>query len=167
MRLEDVFARASRRDRGVTLVEVLIAIFVVSVGCLGAASALWYGIQAERYAERRTYAVFVGREMLNMIRARNEPFIGPLPAIGSELNDGDYDDDGDDNGPRRPFNAPPFENDFPDNINYQRRIEMKRMSNNPNSHLSELTAIKVTLFWNEGASEKSVTLRGFHKRSGI
>lgn len=149
--------------RGLTLVEVLVAIFVVSVGVLGAMSALWYGIRAERYAERRTTGVFVCRELLNLIRSRNEPFNSTFPVIGSDLNDGNYDNDSDDSGPRRPLNHPPFANDFSGAENFRRRIEMKRLSTDPNSHLSSLAAIKVTVFWDEGGHEKWVTLWAFHK----
>lgn len=153
-----------RWTRGLTLVEVLVAIFVVSVGILGTLSAIWYGIRSERYAERRTTAVFVCRELMNLIRSRNEPFnTGTFPALGSPLNDGNYDDDGDDNGPKRLLNDPPFGNDFSGAENFRRRIEMKRLSTDPNNHLSDLAAIKVTVFWNEGASEKRVTLWAYHK----
>lgn len=151
-----------KRMRGLSMVELLIAIFVVSVGVLGTVSALWYGIRSERYSDRRSNAVYQAREMLNQIRAKNYPFIaGAL----TQLNDGDYDSAADDNGPRKAFNAPPFENFYPTNpYNFERRVEIKMMSNNANSHLSDLAAIKVTLWWTEGASEKSLTLYGMHRR---
>lgn len=153
-----------REERGLTLVEVLVAIFVVSVGVLGTSAVLWYAIKGERNAERRTQAVYWAREMLNTIQAQNLPFVsGNPPAPPAPLNDGDYDSDGDDNGPRRAFNAPPFENSFP-NLNFERRIEMKVLSTDNNSHLSQIAAIKVTLFWNEGAKQKQVTIWGYHTR---
>lgn len=156
---------AKRRRAGVTLVEVLVAIFVVSVGMLGTLSALWYGIRSERYSERRTTGVFLCREVLNLVRSRNLPFAtSTFPNVASGINDGNYDDDGDDNGTKRALNAPPFANDFSGSENFRRRIEMKRLSTNANSHLSRLAAIKVTVFWNEGGSEKRVTLWAFHKR---
>lgn len=150
--------------RGLSLVEVLIAVFVVSVGTLGAVSALWYGIRTEKYAERRTKAVFLSREMLNLVRSRNLPFLPTVPPVGDPINDGVYDDPGDDNGARRPFNAPPFSNDFSSDFNFERRIEMKLMSANPNDHMSEMAGIKVTLYWVEGGAAKEVTLWGFHRR---
>ncbi len=153
---------------GFTLIEVLIAIFVVSVGVLGTMSALWYGIRSERYSERRTAAVFVVREMLNQIRSQNLPFTtSTFPAVGSELNDGSFDDDSDDSGPKRAFNAPPFANttSFGNTTeSFQRRIEMKRLSTNENDYRSTIAAVKVSLFWNEGASEKKVTLWAYHRK---
>lgn len=133
---------------------------------LATTSVLWYSIRAERNSERRSQAVFWGREMLNLVRSRNLPFSGPFPTVVSELNDGNFDDNGDDSGPRRAFNAPPFGNDFDDPMctNFQRRIEMKLLSTDPNSHLSDMAAIKVTVYWNEGASQKQVTLWAYHRR---
>lgn len=150
--------------RGLSLVEVLIAVFVVTVGTLGAVSALWYGIKTEKYAERRTKAVFLGREMLNLIRSRNLPFLPTVPPIGDPINDGDYDNPADDGGARRAFNDPPFSNDFNSDFNFERRIEMKSMSTDPNDHMSEMAGIKVTLYWVEGGSQKEVTLWGYHRR---
>lgn len=172
--LDEAFMRSLstlRKPRGVSLMELLIAIFVIAIGVLGTVSALWYGIKSEKYSERRANAVFQARELLNAIRSENLPFSGadsagiPYINVGSELNDGDYDNNGDDNGPRRPFNAPPFQNLYPTNeFNFQRRVEMKLLSNNPNDYRNRMAAIKVSIFWSEGRHEKEVTLWGYHRR---
>lgn len=155
-----------RKQRGLSMVELMIAIFVVSVGVLGTVSALWYGIKSEKGSERRSHAVFQARELINILRAGNYPFSNPAHlVVGSDVNDGDIDNDGDDNGARRPFNDPPFGNHFPNNpFNFERRIEMKQVSNDPNNHLSNMAAIKVTVYWNEGSSTKEVSLWSYHRR---
>lgn len=161
----NTYARgAGRNCLGLSLAEVLIAIFVVSMGVLGTTSALWYGIRSERYAERRSHAVFQAREMVNLIRARNLPFQGQNLDIGSPLNDGDYDDNLDDFTSKQPFDAAPFGNDFTNEFNFQRHIEMKQLSNDPNSHLNQMVAIKVILFWIDGNSERRVTVWAYHRR---
>lgn len=154
------------QTRGLTLAELMIAIFVVSVGILGTVSSLWYGIKSEKGSERRTNAVFLGRELANLVRSRNLPFADPSYfTVGSDINDGNYDSDADDSGPRRAFNAPPFANDFPTNeLNYERRIEIKLMSADPNSHLNDIVAIKVTIYWDEGGSRKEAVTWAYHKR---
>ncbi len=155
-----------------SLVELLIAIFVVAVGVLGTVSALWYGIRSEKYSERRANAVFQGRELLNSIRAQNLPFAGSdvngvnYLTVGSLLNDGDFDNDSDDGAVRREFNDPPFGNLYPTNqYNFKRSVEMKRLSNDPNDYRYNMAAIKVSLYWNEGRHDKEVTLWGYHKRN--
>jgi prepilin-type N-terminal cleavage/methylation domain-containing protein len=161
-----------RRKQGISLIELLIAIFVIAVGVLGTVSALWYGIRSEKYSERRSNAVSQSRELLNAMKAQQYPFAGSdvvnsvsWLTIGSHLNDGDYDNDGDDDSSRRAFNEYPFENLYPTNeFNFERRIEMKRLSNNVNNYQNDLVAIKVSIFWNEGRHEKEVTLWGYSRR---
>lgn len=150
--------------RGVSLIELLIATFVVSVGVLGTVSALWYGIRSERYSDRRAQAVYQAREMINLIRTRNLPFLDDNLDLGSDINDGDYDNDGDDNAVWKNFNAAPFADDFTNEFNFQRHIEMKAMSTDPDSHLSDLVAIKVVLKWVDGSTEKEVKLWAYHRR---
>lgn len=157
---------SSRREkiRGVSMIELMIAIFVVAVGILGTVSALWYGIRSERYADRRTQAVYQAREMINLIRARNLPYQGNNLNVGSFINDGDYDNDADDAVVKKDFNAAPFGNDFTNAFNFKRHIEMKVMSSDPTHHMSEMVGIKVTLFWIDGSAEKKVTLWAYHRR---
>ena len=163
--------RSSRTTRGVSLVELLIAIFVIAVGVLGTVSALWYGVRSEKYSERRSNAVSQARELINAMKAQNVPFQGadevngvPWEQIGSHLNDGDIDNDGDDDGPRRPFNDYPFTNLYPTNeFNFERRVELKYLSNNANSYQNDLAALKVSLFWNEGRHDKEVTLWAYSR----
>lgn len=151
------------KRRGFSLTEVLISTFVVSVGVLGTSSALYYGVRAQKETGRRTLAAYWGREMINLIRARNLPFQPTVPAVGTPLNDGNYSSAVDDDGPKRAFNEPPFTNDFP-NVNFQRRIEMKMLSTDMNHHLSSVAAIKLTMFWNEGGSKKTLTLWSYHRK---
>lgn len=155
--------RARRGISGFTIAELLIAIFVVAVGILGTTAALWYGIRSERYSERRSSAVFQSRELLNAIRSGGYADLPGYLAPGSDLNDGDFDNDADDTGPQRAFNAPPMQNYFPNNpYNFRRRVELKRLSTSSTNHLNFITAIKVTLFWDEGGQEKKLTLIAYN-----
>ena len=129
-----------------------------------------YSSDIDAFGRRRL--AIVG-ELLNAIRAQNLPFGSsdvtgtPYLQLGSELNDGDYDDDSDDGAVRREFNDAPFGNIYPTNqYNFKRSVEMKRLSNDPNDYRFEMVAIKVSLYWNEGRHDKEVTLWGYTKRSG-
>lgn len=146
------------------MVELLIAIFVIGVGILGTLAALWFGIRSERYSERRSNAVFQGRELMNAIRTSGFAQLPTYLAVGSTLNDGSYDNDADDNGPQRAFNATPFQNHFPNNpFNFRRRVEMKRMGASTSDYLYNVIAIKVTVFWDEGGQQKQLVLRSFQQ----
>lgn len=58
----------SRRQRGVTLVEILIAILVFSVGLLGLASLQLFSLQANQGAYHRSQAVSLAYEVVDFLR---------------------------------------------------------------------------------------------------
>ncbi len=152
--------------RGFSLLEVLIATAVLSIGILGIISVFYFSIRSEQTAQRRTDAIFWAREVLDTIRTRNLAFqANPWPPpIGSSINDGNYDDPTDDASVKKPLDAVPFGNDFPDNTNFTRHIEIKRVSNNSNDYRYNLAAIKVTIFWEENGRDHSVTVYGYQER---
>lgn len=64
--------RKSRRDGGFTLVEVLIALIVLSIGMLGIAALYLDTLRASRSALYRTEAVTLAADLADRIRA-NRP----------------------------------------------------------------------------------------------
>jgi type IV pilus assembly protein PilV len=60
------------RARGVTMIEVLIAIFVLTVGMLGAASLQFRMQTAEREAYQRTQAIVLLQDMVARINANRK-----------------------------------------------------------------------------------------------
>ncbi len=57
------------RSRGISLVEVLVALVVLSVGLLGVAALLVTSVQGTRTALYRTYAINLVSDMADRIRA--------------------------------------------------------------------------------------------------
>lgn len=62
-------SRRLSRARGISLVEVLVALVVLSVGLLGVAALLVTSVQGTRTALYRTYAVNLVSDMADRIRA--------------------------------------------------------------------------------------------------
>lgn len=62
-------ARGTRRHKGFTLVEVLVALVVLSVGMLGIAALYLEGLRAGRTAIYRTTAINLAADMADRIRA--------------------------------------------------------------------------------------------------
>lgn len=58
-----------RRASGVTLIEVLVAVLVLSLGLLGYAALLVFSLKANQSANFRTQATVMAYEVLDMIRA--------------------------------------------------------------------------------------------------
>lgn len=61
-----------RHDRGFTLIEVLVALVVMSVGMLGIAALYLEGLRASRTAVYRTTAVNLAADMADRIRANGQ-----------------------------------------------------------------------------------------------
>lgn len=61
--------RTSRRQRGITMVESMVALVVLGTGMLGIASLYVASLKAERNALTRTNAVNLVNDMLDRIRA--------------------------------------------------------------------------------------------------
>ncbi len=64
--------RTQRTQRGVTLIEVLVAAFVLSVGLLGHSKIQALGVRAGTDANLRTQATYLLTEMMERLRA-NRP----------------------------------------------------------------------------------------------
>ena len=61
-----------RRQRGISMVEALIALVVISVGMLGIAGLYLTSMQASRSAKLRSYAVELAGSIADRIRANRE-----------------------------------------------------------------------------------------------
>jgi type IV pilus assembly protein PilV len=73
-----------RRQAGFSIVEVLVALIVLSVGMLGIASLYVDSLRAGRTALLRTQAVFLATDMADRIRAN--PTAGAAYALGGADN---------------------------------------------------------------------------------
>lgn len=62
----------NRKEKGVTLVEVLVSVLILSVGLLGLAALQLRALQFNESASVRGHAVFLAYEMADRVRARPE-----------------------------------------------------------------------------------------------
>ena len=70
--------RASRNNSGFTLVEVLVALVVLSIGMLGMAALFLEGLRSSRSALVRSQAVLLAADMGDRIRANRYIAAGSL-----------------------------------------------------------------------------------------
>ncbi len=59
-------------ERGLTMIEVLVTLVIVSIGLLGAAAMVINGLESNRNAYLRTQASIVGYDMADRIRSNPE-----------------------------------------------------------------------------------------------
>ncbi len=69
MRLDRV---NSGREKGITMIEILVTLVIVSVGLLGAAAMVIKGLESNRNAYLRTQASILAYDMADRIRANSE-----------------------------------------------------------------------------------------------
>jgi type IV pilus assembly protein PilV len=75
-----------RQQKGFSLVEVLIALVVMSVGMLGIAGLYVQGIQAGRTSMFRHHAVTIAGDVADRIRANPTATIAYVAAAGADNN---------------------------------------------------------------------------------
>ncbi len=71
---------ASRKQHGFSLVEVLVALFILSIGLLGLAALQTTGLRFNHQSYQRTQAVLLSYDIIDRIRSN---------PVG--INNGDYD----------------------------------------------------------------------------
>jgi type IV pilus assembly protein PilV len=74
-------------DRGLTLIEVLVALTVLTVGMLGLASMLLGGLQASRIALQHSQAVALAADVADCIRANRAGGNSYALAAGTTLSE--------------------------------------------------------------------------------
>lgn len=87
-------ARTPAAARGFTLIEVLVALVVMSVGMLGIAALYLEGLRAGRTAIYRTTAVNLAADMADRIRANQQAgnaYAGTGPGSDESCVNGDAD----------------------------------------------------------------------------
>ena len=153
------------RVRGFSLVEVLLALFVMTVALLGTAAALHFSMGGVLHGSLVTEASSNARALLEVMLAENRAFsTSALPDSGSGLNDGP--------GVTRALNAPPFQlNDyqFSSSSRYQRHIEVQNYSRASDSGAArawkdDVRQISVSILWTESSHPRSLSLRGLSRR---
>ncbi len=85
MRSKRITSKASKRVQGFTLVEVLIALIILSVGMLGIAGLYVHSMQAGRTSLFRHHAVTLAGDIADRIRA-NPRAVGAYALAGANNN---------------------------------------------------------------------------------
>ena len=156
------------RQSGFSLVEVLVALFIIAVGLLGVMATL---VWATRYSDSGkvvTEATSLARTLTETVRMRGVQY--PLPTDSEYLT-----------GPRRKVLAPPFNslenevylapvkgqsgasgeaNTQSDLDRFQRSILVKALDSGSGSepHLAKVGQLTVKVFWQEKQRERHVAI---------
>lgn len=85
-------ANPQKTHHGVGLIEVMVALFVLSVGLLGVAGLQTQGIRAGQAATFRNVAVFKANEIMERIRANSAGVVNYAVDLGGTGTDKGCDD---------------------------------------------------------------------------
>ena len=152
----------TRKNAGLSLMEILIALGVIAVGMAGVSASLIFGASKANYGSNLETATRHARTIIEEIEGRNLVSAPPLDANNLPLaTSGVNDLDGD--PPRDllavPLNDPKY---FPsqdlvgkDAGKYLRKVQLRRRGakGTPGENLVD---IKVTMYWDDKGVRKSV-----------
>lgn len=133
--------RSQRRARGFSLVEILVAIGVCSIGLMGTTAALLYGVRGQTISGRHTVATNYARHLMEIIRTQRLAF------NGAPINE---------NGPVRldaPIAGTPIRSQFVHGIDNNetpwifRSIQMKRLG--ATDYHSKVMEVTVKIHWKD------------------
>lgn len=163
-----------RKTVGLTLAEVLVAIFVILIGVSGVTATIWWGFQKQDQGKLITEASNIGRIIMENIIIQGtvgtQPNTTTWPTPATGLNDSP--------GDRRdilaapiPFSVvntltdhlgaessatPTHHNIFSDITRFKRNITCVRLAPNNTTALGRLCRLTVTIFYRDGAYEGQV-----------
>ncbi len=143
-------------DRGFSLAEILVAIFVVTIAALGLISVLIYGTRANGQAQKMALATHLCREIVAAIR--NNELAWPPGALDANLVDSPSD--------RRDLDAPPLDGmGLPVYQDMKRNVLIEQdLSPTGSDHRDKLARITVRVFWTHEDQERSVEMTAFQPR---
>lgn len=159
--------RRPSRPGGFSQVELAIAIVVLAVGILGVFASFAFGLQSTRFSGQMSRAIAWNRQVIEMIRVRNLAFTPDLPTSASGLNDPPLPEVGSAEAKflsLRELNAPPFLNDLPLGTGFRRRIQIRRLSDDPGNYHHRIVQILVTVYWMDNGRLREVTLKALHRQ---
>lgn len=76
-----------RKQKGFTLIEVLVAMFILAIGILGAGAMQMVGLQGNQGAYYRTQAIYLSGDIIDRMRANPSvitPTASPFDAIDTD-----------------------------------------------------------------------------------
>ncbi|MFN8609265.1 MAG: prepilin-type N-terminal cleavage/methylation domain-containing protein [Vulcanimicrobiota bacterium] len=140
-------------SRGFSLIEVLVAVLLMSVSLLALYAAMTYGVRANAHGKLLGEATNAGREILCLIKGRG--WAGD-PNYTSLLND-PVD-------ARLPLNAAPFEDDLASYATspFTRNLSVRRLGP-PGTFRHELVSLKVVIYWAEGTRANALPLETYRR----
>ena len=154
--------RRTRARVGFSLLEVVIAVSVLSIAVLGVMSAMTYSVTQQNHAELVPVAAYYAQQIMEDIKInrRHTSVAAPgVPSAASGMNSPTL----------VPIDDPPFTAVFNrvrdtngDNLidgndafvnleRYQRSVTMTRLSNNPANYRYNMIRVLVTVAWSENA----------------
>lgn len=134
---------------------------VLAVGILGVFASFSFSIESTRHGAHLSEAVSYNRQIIELIRVRNLPFMEDLPPPESSgLNDPETE-----TWTRLPaLNALPFANDLPENTGFRRSIQVRRVSNDVSDYRYQIAEITVTVYWMENGRLRKVRMTAHHRQ---
>ena len=156
-----------KRHKGFSLVEVLIAMFVIVVGVAGVTATMWWAAKRSDSGKVMSEASNIARFISETIRTQGYLQQTNLPDLASGLKDGPTD--------RRGIYDPPFsavllgmghitgqkaeKETFQSDVDrFRRNVTYDRLNGAGSAHAANMALLIVRIYWNEEGFERHVTV---------
>ncbi len=133
---------------------MLVAATVLLLALLTMLGVIAFGLAGTRNAAGHHSAVLHARQLVELIRSRRLAEVVVTPPYPG-FSDGAT--------ARNPLEAPPFENDFPAQTGYTRRLVTEALSSDPNDYRSKLFRVEATVFWRVKRRENKFKVEGLYR----
>jgi prepilin-type N-terminal cleavage/methylation domain-containing protein len=150
-----------KKENGFSLLEVMTALLVITIGILGVASTYLWTLRGAEHGAQMGNAVEIAQTLVGLITTNNlVPFGSPSLQVGNSYQD----DSGLFDAPKiqRPLNYQPFANNFPVNSPFTRNIHISLLGQG--SYEQNIAVIKVQVFWKEKGAERDVTFVAYQRQ---
>ena len=149
------------KKKGFSLLEVMTALLVITIGILGVASVYIWTLTGAEHGTQVGAALQTAQALIGLIKSENQvPFGSP----SLQVDDSYQDNSGlfDASGVQRPLNYKPFASNFPAHSPFTRNIHISLLGEE--SYQQNIAVIQVKVFWKEKGAEKDVSFVAYQRQ---
>ncbi len=158
--------RLAGAKAGMTLVEVMLAVAILSIAILGTMASVAYGARGGQHGTNVADATNYARNLLDFCDQEGKAYQVVAADPATSRDSSGYNDS---DSTTRPLNDPPFNNisyGLPSHSRFRRNIQIdnyKTPSDAAGNWKATIRQVTVTVSWFDAGSSRKVVVKGFSR----